>query len=190
MFYKYGGASIGTMTETNRYVKAYRTENLDFVVNQSIWFEGEAKFADVILPACTQFERWDISEFAGTGGYALHAQTQMNHRVILLQHKCIEPLGESKSDFQIFHELASRLGLGAYFSEGMSELDWVKRLFDVLRSAEAYFLEGVSEEGLLRRAAARRRGAATRSRCAGSTRAARRTCPSRTRCPATTARNS
>jgi trimethylamine-N-oxide reductase (cytochrome c) len=130
MFYKYGGASIGTMNETNRYVRAYRTEKLDFVVNQSIWFEGEAKFADVILPACSQVERWDISEFAGTGGYALHAQTQLNHRVIFLQHKCIEPLGESKPDFQIFQELASRLGLGAYFSEGMSELDWVKRLFE------------------------------------------------------------
>lgn len=130
MFYKYGGASIGTMSETNRYVKAYRSENLEFVVNQSIWFEGEAKFADVILPACTQFERWDISEFGGTGGYALHAQTQMNHRIVLMQHKCIEPLGESKSDYQIFLELANRLGLGAYYSEGMNELDWVKRLFD------------------------------------------------------------
>jgi trimethylamine-N-oxide reductase (cytochrome c) len=130
MFYKYGGASIGTMTQTNRYVHAYRTENLEFVVNQSIWFEGEAKFADVILPACTQLERWDISEFGGTGGYALHGQTQENHRVVVMQHKCIEPLGESKSDFWIFQQLASRLGLGAYFSEGMSELDWVKRLFD------------------------------------------------------------
>jgi trimethylamine-N-oxide reductase (cytochrome c) len=130
MLYKYGGASIGTMSETNRYVKAYRTDRLDFVVNQSIWFEGEAKFADVILPACTQFERWDISEFGGTGGYALHGMTQMNHRVVLMQHKCIDPLGESKSDFRIFQELASRLNLGAYFSEGMSELDWVKRLFE------------------------------------------------------------
>lgn len=130
MFYKYGGASIGTMNDSNRYVKAYRAENLEFVVNQSIWFEGEAKFADILLPACTQFERWDISEFGGTGGYALHAQTQMNNRVILMQHKCIEPLGESKSDFQIFLELASRLGMGAYFSEGMTELDWVKRMFE------------------------------------------------------------
>jgi len=130
MFYKYGGASFGTMTDTNRYVKAYRTEKLPFVVNQSIWFEGEAKYADILLPACSSFERWDISEFGGTGGYALHGQTQMNHRVILLQHKCIEPLGESKSDFQIFTELASRLGLGTYFCEGMNELEWVKRMFE------------------------------------------------------------
>ncbi len=130
MLYKYGGASIGTMTDTNRYVKAYRTDKLPFVVNQSIWFEGEAKFADVLLPACTNFERWDISEFGGTGGYALHGQTQMNHRVVIMQHKCIEPLGESKSDYRIFTELAARLGLGTYFSEGNSDLDWVKRMFD------------------------------------------------------------
>lgn len=130
MMYKIGGASLGTMNDSNRYVKAYRTDKLEFVVNQSIWFEGEAKFADIILPACTQFERWDISEFGGTGGYALHGQTQMNHRVILLQHKCIEPLGESKSDFQIFLDLSTRLGLSAYFSEGQTELDWVKRMFD------------------------------------------------------------
>jgi len=50
--------------------------------------------------------------------------------VVLLQHKCIEPLGESKSDFQIFTDLGARLGLGTYFSEGMTELDWVKRVFD------------------------------------------------------------
>ncbi|APR04322.1 molybdopterin-dependent oxidoreductase [Thauera chlorobenzoica] len=130
MLYKYGGASIGTMNDSNRYVKAYRTDKLPFVVNQSIWLEGEAKFADILLPACSSFERWDISEFGGTGGYALHGQTQMNHRVILMQHKCIEPLGESKSDFQIFTELASRLGLGTYFCEGMTELDWVKKMFD------------------------------------------------------------
>ncbi|HJV82213.1 molybdopterin-dependent oxidoreductase [Noviherbaspirillum sp.] len=130
MLYKYGGASIGTMNDSNRYVKAYRTDKLEFVVNQSIWLEGEAKFADILLPACTSFERCDISEFGGTGGYALHGQTQMNHRVILMQHKCIEPLGESKSDFQIFTELASRLGLGTYFCEGMNEIDWVKRMFD------------------------------------------------------------
>ncbi|OGA00543.1 MAG: pyrogallol hydroxytransferase large subunit, partial [Betaproteobacteria bacterium RIFCSPLOWO2_02_FULL_62_17] len=130
MLYKYGGASIGTMTETNRYVNMYRTDKLEFVVNQSIWFEGEAKFADVLLPACTQFERWDISDLAHAGGYGMHYQTQMNHRVIMLQHKCIEPLGESKSDIQIFTEICSRLGLGTYFCEGMNELDWVKRVFD------------------------------------------------------------
>ena len=130
MYYKYGGSHIGTMVDTNRYAKMYASKNLEFVVNQSIWFEGEAKFADVILPACTNFERFDIGEFANPGGYAEHAFTQCNHRVAVMQHKCIEPLGESKSDFQIFLELAERLGLGNAFSEGSSEIDWCHRLFD------------------------------------------------------------
>jgi len=64
------------------------------------------------------------------GGYAHHGQTQLNHRVAVFQHKLVEPLGESKSDFTIFLELSKRLGLGAYFSEGMSELDWAKREFE------------------------------------------------------------
>ncbi len=130
MYYKYGGSHIGTMVDTNRYVKAYRSDNLEFVVNQSIWFEGEAKFADIILPACTNFERWDIGEWACTGGYVPHQYNQLNHRVIVLQQKCIEPLGESKSDFQIFLELAKKLGFSALFSEGSTEFDWCRRMFD------------------------------------------------------------
>ena len=130
MLYKYGGSIFGTMNDSNRHVKMYRSPNLEFVVNQSIWHEGETKFADIILPACTNFERPDISEWAGLGGYAHHGQMQLNHRVIVFQHQCIKPLGESKSDYRIFLEIAQRLGLGALFSEGMGELDWVKRQFD------------------------------------------------------------
>jgi anaerobic selenocysteine-containing dehydrogenase len=46
------------------------------------------------------------------------------------QHKCIEPLGESKSDFWIFQKICERLGLAAYFTEGVGELGWVKRQFE------------------------------------------------------------
>ena len=130
LYYKYGGSFIGTMSETNRYVNAYRTSRLPFVVNQSIWFEGEAKFADILLPACTNFERWDIGEACNAGGYVQNNFTKLNHRVISIQHKCIEPLGESKSDYDIFVELSKRLGLSAYVSEGMTEFDWCKRMFE------------------------------------------------------------
>ncbi len=130
MLYRYGGSSFGTIANSSRFVDAYRHSSLEFVVNQSIWFEGEAQFADVILPACTTFERWDIGEWANCGGYVQDAQGQLNHRMIFMQHKCIEPLGESKSDYQIFLEILERLGLGAVFSEGCSELDWCKRVFD------------------------------------------------------------
>jgi len=130
MYYRYGGSFFGTMCETNRYVKAYKTKRLPFVVNQSIWFEGEAKFADIILPACTNFERWDIGEFANCSGYIPDSYTQNNHRVIVLQKKCIEPLGESKSDYDIFALLSKKLGLyDVYTDGGLKDLDWVKRYF-------------------------------------------------------------
>jgi molybdopterin guanine dinucleotide-containing S/N-oxide reductase-like protein len=147
MYYKYGGSHIGTMCETNRYAKMYRSENLEFVVNQSIWFEGEAKFADIILPACTNFERWDISEFANCGGYIQHSFNQVNHRVVMMQHKCIEPVGESKSDFQIFLDIAKRLGFGAMFSEGVTEFDWCKRLFDATDTPKAISWEEFLKKG-------------------------------------------
>ncbi len=130
MYYKYGGSFFGTMTETNRYVTAYREGDIEFVVNQSIWMEGESKFADVILPACTNFERWDIGEWACPTGAGASAADACNHRLIVLQKKCIEPLGESKSDYDIFSLLADRLGVGYLYTEGgHTELDWVKRLF-------------------------------------------------------------
>lgn len=130
LFYKYGGSNFGTSPESNRYADMYRSPNLEFVVNQSIWMEGDARFADVILPACTSLERWDISEWANAGGFMPHCHTQVNHRIVTLQHKCVQPLGESKSDYDIFSEIAKKLGLGVYFTEGMTELDWVKRMFD------------------------------------------------------------
>ncbi len=131
MLYRYGASSLGTIPNSARFIEAYRHPSLEFIVNQAIWLENEGQFADVILPACTSLERWDIAEFANCGGFLHHGQNQVNHRVAVLQHKCIEPLGESKSDYQIFLEILTRLGLGAMFSEGgCSELDWCKRIFD------------------------------------------------------------
>ncbi len=130
MYYKYGGSHIGTQPQSKRFAQMYRADSLEFVVNQAIWFEGETKFADVILPACTNFERWDIGEFGSCGGYIDKSYLQNNYRVCFVQHKCIEPLGESKSDFDIFQAVANRLGLWQVFSEGNSAYDWAKRYFD------------------------------------------------------------
>jgi molybdopterin guanine dinucleotide-containing S/N-oxide reductase-like protein len=130
MMYKYGGSHFGTVQESNRLAEAYQSRELEFVVNQSIWHEGESKFADVILPACTNFERWDIGEWAVAGGYSHHNNGQLNHRVISIQHKCIEPLGESRSDYRIFLDIMHRMGLGTYYGEGMTELDWCRMQFE------------------------------------------------------------
>ena len=152
MMFKYGGSILSTMNNTNRWVRMYQSSNLEFVVNQSIWFEGEAKFADVILPACTNFERVDISEWAGLGGYGHHGQQQLNHRVIIFQAPAIAPLGESKSDFWIFNEICKRLGLANYFSEGVNEIDWVKRLYLASDMPQGDLVEEVHQARLLRRA--------------------------------------
>ncbi len=132
MLYKYGSQLFGTMVGGNRWARAYRHPSLKFIVNQSVWWEGETPFCDVILPACTVFEKWDIGEHYNCGpGYVHHFYTMNNHRVVTLQHKCIEPLGESKSDYEIFSMIAEKLGLGAVYTEGgTSELTWVKRVFD------------------------------------------------------------
>jgi len=130
MIYRYGSSTFGTIANSDRMIDAYRHDSIDCVVNQSIWREGEAEFADIILPACTSFERWDISEWGNSGGYIHHNTDQLNHRVVVMQHKCIEPLGESKSDYQIFFDILSRMGKGQLFSETCDELDWAKRIFD------------------------------------------------------------
>lgn len=130
MYYKYGGSYIGTQPNSNRFVDMYQADKIEFVVNQSIWMEGEARFADIILPACTNFERWDIGEAGHCGGYIDKSFLQNNYRIIHMQHKCIEPLGESKSDFEIFHMIANKLGLWQVFSEGNGEYDWARRIYD------------------------------------------------------------
>ncbi|AVW91084.1 molybdopterin-dependent oxidoreductase [Celeribacter baekdonensis] len=130
MIYRYGSSTFGTIANSDRMIDAYRHESIDCVVNQSIWREGETEFADLILPACTSFERWDISEWGNSGGYIHHNTDQLNHRMVVMQHKCIEPLGESKSDYQIFFDILSRMGKGQLFSETCDELDWAKRIFD------------------------------------------------------------
>ncbi|MEM1112740.1 MAG: molybdopterin-dependent oxidoreductase [Pseudomonadota bacterium] len=130
MIYRYGSSAFSTTTNSSRFAESYRHDSIEFVVNQSVFMEGETQFADVILPACTNLERWDIGEWCSAGGYGMHNFEVLNHRVIAIQHKCIEPLGESKSDYQIFNDILERLGLGAVFTEGCSELDWARRIFD------------------------------------------------------------
>jgi molybdopterin guanine dinucleotide-containing S/N-oxide reductase-like protein len=134
MFYRYGGSFMGTMTDTNKWAAMYQSPKLEFVVNQDCWMMGETKFADIILPACTSLERNDISEFGCTGcgdGYVKYGSNGCNYRVVVYQKKCIEPLYESKSDYEIFTLLADRMGFREDFTEGKSEEDWVRGMFEI-----------------------------------------------------------
>lgn len=148
MFWRYGGSYIGTMNNTNRWVKMYQSPRLEFVVNQSVYMEGEAKLADLVLPACTNFERWDIGEWASPQGYGLDKASGLNHRIIVLQKKCLEPLGESKSDYEIFSLVAKKLGFySKYTFYGTTEMEWVKRMFNASDLPEYISWEEFEKKG-------------------------------------------
>ena len=130
ILYRHGASVIGVMTEASRYITAYRDPNLEFTDCQAPWFEGEARFADIVLPVCTHLERNDIAEFNNNDGYRAYSFTSNNHRVIIYMEKCIEPLGESKSDYEIYSMLAEKLGLGQEYTEGNTVDDWLRKIYE------------------------------------------------------------
>jgi len=132
MFWRYGGTFMGTMLDTNKWIKMYQSPELQFIVNQDIHFHGEARMSDVILPACSNLERVDIGELcnSGNGGYQSHSQTGNSWQVVVFQDKAIEPLWESRSDYWIFAQVAERLGFGQEYTEGRDELAWCKRFWE------------------------------------------------------------
>jgi len=131
LWYRYGGSFMGTMNDTTKWVEMYQSSKLEFVVNQDCWWQSETRMADIILPACTHMEREDLGEWGTGNGYTQHASNGCNFRVIVRQQKCIEPLWESKSDYDIFSALAERLDFGEDFTEGKSDKDWAKVFFDI-----------------------------------------------------------
>ncbi len=147
MVYRQGASYIGTQMNTNRWVRMYRHPNLEFVVNQTIYkTEPEARLADIIFPVCTNFERYDIGEWAKISGYS-RQMAPTNARVVVFQQKCIEPLGESKSDYQIFAMLSERLSIKKQFTEGRTEMEWIKRMFEVSDLPKSISWEDFSKRG-------------------------------------------
>ena len=131
LFYRYGGSFMGTMTDSSRWLNMYQSPKLEFVVNQDVWWSSETRFADVILPACTQLERDDIAEWGEPGGQTKHGNSGCNFRAVVRMQKCIEPLWESKPDYEIFTLLARRLGLEQEYTEGNTDRDWARKFFEL-----------------------------------------------------------
>jgi trimethylamine-N-oxide reductase (cytochrome c) len=79
-----------------------------------------------VLPVNTTFERNDIDVLG-----------EYSSRAIVAMQKVIEPLFESRSDFDIFSDIADRLGFKDDYTEGRDEMAWVRYLYDAaLQSAE------------------------------------------------------
>lgn len=147
LLYRFGGSYIGTMTDTNRWVQAYRSPKIECVVSQTPWWEPETKLADIVLPVCTSLERTDLAEWASAQGYIPDSQIACNHRVFVYQKRCIEPRYESKSDYQIFAGLSGKLGFGERYTEGNSEEDWVRKLFEASPLRERISFEAFEKKG-------------------------------------------
>lgn len=103
--------------DRNRMKKAFQA--LETVVSIDFTWTATCRFSDIVLPACTQWERNDLDLY---GSYS--------SRGIIAMHKLVDPLFHSKTDFEIFTLLAKKFGQGKAYTLGRSEMDWVRKIYD------------------------------------------------------------
>jgi len=106
--------------DANSFHRAIRLPKIEFILVQHPWMENDCLFADIILPSNTKFEEEDIG--------ADHWPVQYN--CVYLEEKCIEPIGESKTDWEIVGEIAKRFGVYDEYTEGKTLQQWIKTGFD------------------------------------------------------------
>ncbi|GAB4505796.1 MAG: molybdopterin-dependent oxidoreductase [Anaerolineales bacterium] len=125
---------INQHANVNRSAEILRDESkVEFLVVQDNFLTPTARFADLILPACTQFETWGVED-----GWKYSDE-------VILQPKLVEPPGECKSDYQICAEIACRLGIGEAYTEGRDEKAWVEYCLSVWRSTRFPDLPALDE---------------------------------------------
>lgn len=129
MLYRQGGSFISTMTDTNRWTRMFHSPNLEFCVTADVHYSSETRFYDLILPICSGLEKEDICELGAPGGYGAN-DMGANFRVIIYMMKCIEPLWESRSDYDVYCELSKRLGFYDQFTEGNEMIDWIEKVYN------------------------------------------------------------
>ncbi|MFC1502885.1 trimethylamine-N-oxide reductase TorA [Pseudomonadota bacterium] len=108
--------------DRNRMKQAF--QKLQTVVTVDFSWTATCRFSDIVLPACTQFERNDLDVYGSYSG-----------RGLLAMHKLVDPLYQSKTDFDIFTELSRRFGRHKEYTRGMDEMEWVRSLYSDCRNA-------------------------------------------------------
>jgi anaerobic dimethyl sulfoxide reductase subunit A len=113
---------INQHADTNRSAAILRDESkVEFLAVQDNFVTPTARFADIVLPACTQFETWGVED-----GWKYGDE-------VIVQPQLVDPPGECWSDYRICAELADRMGIGASFTEGRDERGWVEYCLDEFR---------------------------------------------------------
>lgn len=90
------GMNAKMLPETDKLLAAM-ANNLDFFVDTDLFLTMTAKYADIVLPACSSVERGELKAYQG--GY------------LTFTKPVIEPLYESRSDVDIMCDLARKMDL-------------------------------------------------------------------------------
>jgi len=98
MLFIYNCNPLATAPDQNRVLKGLLREDLFTIAFEQV-YNDTARYADVVLPATTFLEQYDIAK--SYGPIALQ-----------LVRPVIEPRGEARPNAQVFSELAERLGIG------------------------------------------------------------------------------
>jgi biotin/methionine sulfoxide reductase len=126
LVYWAGGNPFHHHQDINRLRGAWQRP--ETIVVHEPWWTATARHADIVLPATTTLERNDIG--------AAHRD-----RYVIAMQQAIAPVGEARSDFAIFSELARRLGCADAYTAGRDEMEWLRHLYgrwrDKLRTNEA-----------------------------------------------------
>ena len=117
LVYWLGGNPFHHHQDINRLLAAWRRPQT-IVAHEQFW-NAHAKMADIVLPATTTLERDDV----GSAG---------RDRFIIAMKRAIDPVGEARDDYEIFADLARRLGHDEFqrFTEGRSGAQWVRHLYE------------------------------------------------------------
>jgi anaerobic selenocysteine-containing dehydrogenase len=94
--YVYNSNPAAIAPDSRRVIAGFKREDL-FTVVHEIFQTDTADYADILLPATTQLEHFDIHKAYG-------------HLYMLINKPAIEPLGEAKPNSEVFRLLAERMG--------------------------------------------------------------------------------
>jgi molybdopterin guanine dinucleotide-containing S/N-oxide reductase-like protein len=128
---------ITCWNDGNNFIRAMRHPDIEFIFCQHPWLENDALFADVILPVNTKLEEDDIGSDIFSGQFDL----------LFLEERCVEPLGESYSDYQIVKMIADRLGMLEEYTGGRSEDDLIRLGYDTSNVQDLISWDELNDKG-------------------------------------------
>ena len=103
--------------DRNRMIEAWK--KLETVVVLDHQWTASCRFADIVLPVTTRFERNDIEQFG----------THSNKGLMAL-HQVVKPQYEARHDFDVFAGLCKRFDKESVYRENRDEMQWVQALYD------------------------------------------------------------